>query len=61
MSEQIVEDKLVCCIEQLEKCVKEYKALTRKVEAVHSLITRDAVSQIEEGVEILKHQLEEEL
>ena len=49
------------CVNQLEKCVKQIKAISRKLEETISLDVRDGIKDMEQGLEKIEHSLAEEI
>jgi len=58
---QTLEDRYIECVNTLEKAAHHIKDITAQLKDINKHIVKGAIHDIESGVEILKHELEEEI
>jgi len=56
-----LEEKYLECVNTLEQAMLHIKGITTQLEDINKHTVKGAIYEIESGIEILKHELEEEL
>ena len=58
---QTLEEKYLECVNTLEQSMLHIKDITTRLEDINKHIVKGAIYEIESGIEVLRHELEEEI
>ena len=56
-----LEEQYILCVDQLAENVKYLKSITNKIKDIHTVVVKSSLYDIEDGLEVLKHELEEQI